>query len=274
MTFQTLGSAANAVLRGLTEGQKKTRKLVVGGSDAGTIMSGDEDRIMRLYLEKRGEAKPEDLSDVLQVQLGSFTEPFNVEWFEKQTGRHVTSRGDWRLSLDYPWMGANLDGMTDDETTVVECKHVSAFAKPEEIRARYFAQVTHYMIVCGVTKSVLSVLYGNHKWEAYEIAYDPLYAEQLIDAERHFWECVKSGTPPVAVTVATPVEAIRRVDMSGSNSWGENADKWLKTRGYAQTFDKAAKELKSLIEPDVAEAFGHGIRATKAKNGAITIREI
>jgi len=32
--------------------------------------------------------------------------------------------------------------------------------------------------------------------------------------------------------------------------------------------------IKSLIEDDVARAFGHGIEAKRSKSGAITIREL
>jgi predicted phage-related endonuclease len=58
--------------------QKALRKDALGGSDANTIMGGDEKKLLRLWREKRGEAEPEDLSDILAVQMGSFTEPFNV----------------------------------------------------------------------------------------------------------------------------------------------------------------------------------------------------
>ena len=39
---------------------------------------------LELWLVKTGRKEPEDLSEILPVQLGSFTEEFNLDWFSKQ----------------------------------------------------------------------------------------------------------------------------------------------------------------------------------------------
>ena len=52
------------------------RRHFIGGSDARIIMGDDQDRLIRLWREKRGEVEPEDLSDNLIVQLGTATEDF------------------------------------------------------------------------------------------------------------------------------------------------------------------------------------------------------
>ena len=51
----------------------------IGGSDMRRIMEGDW---ISLWEEKTGRKKPDDLSDVLPVQLGTFTEQFNINWFQ------------------------------------------------------------------------------------------------------------------------------------------------------------------------------------------------
>ena len=38
------------------------RRYFIGGSDARIIMGDDEDALLRLWREKRGEVEPEDLS--------------------------------------------------------------------------------------------------------------------------------------------------------------------------------------------------------------------
>jgi predicted phage-related endonuclease len=49
-------------------------------------MNDDEPALLRLWREKRGEIDPEDLSDVLMVQLGSVTEDLNRRWYERNSG--------------------------------------------------------------------------------------------------------------------------------------------------------------------------------------------
>ena len=258
---------------GLTTDQKNFRKTVIGGSDANILMSGNDERILRLWKEKRGEEESEDLSDIIQVQLGSFTEPFNRAWFTKTTKRTVSNAGDQMICLDYPFMGCTLDGLTDNKTVLWEAKHVSAFAKEEEVMEKYIPQLTHNMIVCGLSAATLSVIYGNHKFGVYDIVMDKDYASNLIEVETNFWHCVQNNIQPVIIAekYSGPVE--RKADMTGNNAWASGADAFLANKDAAKKFEDAKAALKDLVEPDVAEAFGHGISAKRSKTGSIIIKE-
>jgi predicted phage-related endonuclease len=255
----------------LNDEQKAFRSKVIGGSDVNIIMGGDDDKILHLWKLKRGEVQDEDLSDVLQVQMGVFTEPFNIQWFEKHTGRKVTDNGIQKVHPVHSFMGCTLDGMTDDGETVFEAKHVSAFSNAEEIQDRYMPQLYHNMSVCGVEKAVLSVFYGNHKWEKYDINRDMIYATIVEDAVEKFWACVQSGTPPVAIKSSTPVDAIRRVDMTGNNMWASMARQYMDNLAGKDLCDQAVEQLKKLVAEDVAEAWGHGIKFKRDKRGSLRI---
>src|SRR5277367_2933321 len=65
------------------------RRHFIGGSDARIIMGTDEDALVRLWQEKRGEIEPEDLSGNLIVQLGLVTEDLNRHWYEANTGQVI-----------------------------------------------------------------------------------------------------------------------------------------------------------------------------------------
>ena len=65
------------------------RSHFIGGSDARIIMGGDENALIRLWQQKRGEAEPPDLSGNLVVQLGLVTEGLNRFWFERMSGQRV-----------------------------------------------------------------------------------------------------------------------------------------------------------------------------------------
>ena len=251
--------------------QKAFRRQGIGGSDANIIMGGDPEKILRLWREKRGEIEPEDLLNVLPVQMGVWTEPFNISWFEKQTGKVVGGIGDQHKSSNYPWMLCTLDGTC--ENAVFEAKHVSAFASEDEILSRYFPQLQHNMIVMGLSGAYLSVFFGTLKYRFWEIDAEPIYQDQLIEAERKFWQSVQSGEPPVTVHVPAPIEAVRKVDMGSNNAWTVLAGTWLDNKNSAKLFDAASKELKALVEPDVVEAYGAGIRAKRSKTGSISISE-
>ena len=68
------------------------RRAFIGGSDARIIVGEDENALLRLWCEKRGEAEPKDLSGNLIVQLGVVTEPLNRQWFERNTGDGIGGR--------------------------------------------------------------------------------------------------------------------------------------------------------------------------------------
>ena len=78
---------------GLAAAERDQRRSFIGGSDANIILSGDRDRILQLWREKRGELEPEDLSGTLPVMLGCWTEAFNRQWYERLSGERVSSGG-------------------------------------------------------------------------------------------------------------------------------------------------------------------------------------
>ena len=132
-------------------------------------------KVRDLWLEKRGEKPPADLSDLLPVMLGCWTEPFNRLWFEQLTGRRVSNHGEVRTCGVHKWRRATLDGVIKASGTVWEAKHTSAFAKPDEVLQRYMPQLQHNLAVTGHQQACLSVIFGNHKFEVFEIAADWLY---------------------------------------------------------------------------------------------------
>jgi hypothetical protein len=84
---------------------------------------------------------------------------------------------------------------------------------------------------------------------------------------------VETGDPPHLFDAEPPrarIAAVRVVDMSTSNAWGEFAAIYRRTRDAAVSHEQAKTELKSLIPEDAREAIGHGIRAKRSKSGAIS----
>jgi predicted phage-related endonuclease len=250
------------------------RRSFIGGSDARIIMGADEDALIRLWREKRGEAEPEDLSGNLVVQLGVVTEDLNRLWYERNTDQVIK---DVQRRMRHPvnrWMGATLDGMVEATGAVFESKFMLPWSFSEEAAAeKHMAQVQHNMWTVNSKMAALSIITGGGKWVEIALCADPLYQHLLLTAERKFWRCVETGEPPRLFGVDPPrprIEAVRVVDMSASNSWAEFAGLFRNTRQAFLDHEKSKAELKGLMPEDAKEAFGHGIRAKRSKSGAVS----
>lgn len=250
------------------------RRTYLGGSDARTIMGIDENALLRLWLEKRGEAEPEDLSGNLVVQFGSATEELNRRWFEANTGRRLAHVQRFLRHPRHEWMGATLDGFVDEEAAVYEAKFMLPWNFAEAAAAeKHMAQLQHNMLVTGSRRAYLSVLTGGAKWVLIEVEADPVYQTVLLQVERIFWRCVQSGEAPRPFGMDPPrakVPALRVVDMSTSNAWAEHACVFAQTREAHGRHETAKAELKGLVPEDAKEAHGHGVRAKRTRAGAIT----
>jgi predicted phage-related endonuclease len=157
---------------------------------------------------------------------------------------------------------------------VFEAKFMSPWTFSEEAAAeKHMAQLQHNMWVANLRSAVLSIITGGGKWVEMTIRADPLYQHLLLTAEKKFWRCVMTAEPPSLFNVEPPrprLEAVRIVDMNASNSWAELAAVFRRTRPAYQEHEEARVGLKKLVPEDAKEALGHGLRAKRSKNGAIS----
>src|SRR6186713_2243387 len=230
----------------LTTAHRFDRRDFIGGSDARIMMGDDETALLRLWREKRGEIEPEDLSANLIVLLGTVTEHLNRRWYERNTGQVVT---EVQRQVFHPvkrWMAATLDGMVEGAGAVFEAKFMLPWSFSEEGAAeKHMAQLQHNMWVTAARTAVLSIITGGGKWVEMTIPADPLYQHLLLTAEKKFWRCVETGDPPHLFGVEPPrakIEAVRTVDMSGSNSWAEFAGVFCRTRAAYHDHETAKVE--------------------------------
>jgi predicted phage-related endonuclease len=255
-------------------GVGQSRRHFIGGSDARIVMGTDQESLIRLWREKRGEVEPEDLSGNLIVQLGSATEDLNRHWYEANSGETVV---DVQRRVFHPavkWMAATLDGRIQGSDAVFESKFMLPWSFSEEAAAeKYMPQLQHNMWVVAARTAVLSIITGGGKWVEILAHADPLYQHLIVTAERKFWCCVENGDAPQLFGIDPPkpkIEAIRIVDMSMSNAWTEFATVFTRTRSAHLEHERAKTELKGLMPDDAKEAIGHGIRAKRSKSGAVS----
>lgn len=202
---------------GLSEAQLAERRTRLHAGDAADLMAGD---LRKVYRRVKGLDPDDDLSGEFRVQLGSYTEPFNLAWTMRQTGRPITyysanplMRSIWGfvagedapmprsveivVSKRHPWMACNLDGMTttpEGHRSVIDAKHVARSGEAEILR---YTPAGVWQATCaGTDWWGLSCIVGN-KWEPpifQEV--DPIYQATLIARGRECWGYIEAGIEP------------------------------------------------------------------------------
>ena len=160
------------------------------------IMGSDQSALLRLWREKRGELRPEDLSGNLIVQLGTVTEDLKFRrWYETTTGEVITDIQHRMFHQALPWMAATLDGRVVSSGAVFELKYMLPWSFSEEAAAqKYMPQLQHNMWVVAAKFSRSSrSLPGAENGSRSKTQADPLYQHLIVTAERKFWRCVESG---------------------------------------------------------------------------------
>lgn len=250
----------------------------VGGSDARRIIEGDW---LALYEEKVGIRQPEDLSDVFRVQLGSFTEPFHLDWLEHKLLMKLKGRGSIFTHPDHPWLRAMIDAWWTEHDTFLDTKHSNGRASVRIMSEQYQPQIAHYCLATGRTHGYLSFIAGNEDPVICKIEPSAAYMAELLELEKNFWWHVENEMAPMMEGTAeqfaevnaqaknVKVDGMRFVDMTGNNQWADLARTILDTKDAAELHDKARGDIKLMVEKDVAEAAGHGVTIKKDKRGAL-----
>lgn len=260
----------------LTPEQQRMREGKLTASAVGAFVSGDPEKLMSLWRLMVGdpEHKEPDWQHIWPVRLGEASEAVNLEFYEYRTGRILSRRGEVVTHPRHTWACATLDGFDDGLVGPVDAKHVGGFEKRDVIVARYTAQMFWQMGCTSTQRSALSIIEGAREPVVEPVEWDSGYADALWARAQAFMECVWSLTPPIALPpVEAPVKAEHVIDMTGNNEWAVHAGAFIETGAAAKQFAKADKAIRTLVPPDAAKCFGHGIVATRNKAGALYIRE-
>ena len=235
-------------------------------------MGDDEDALLQLWREKRGEAEPVDCPSL--VQLGAATEEFNRHWYEANTGQIIT---DVQKHVRHPvlgWLGATLDGRVQASEAVFEAKFMLPWSFSEEAAAaKYMPQLQHNMWVVAARSAVLSVITGGGKWVEITTHADPALSAPHFHSRAEVLALCRERRAPYPVrgrATEAPDSSGAYCHMSASNAWAEFAGAFTRTHPAFLEHERAKAELKSLVPEDARQAIGHGVRAKRSKSGAIT----
>jgi len=250
------------------------RKGFIGGSDLYKLQRGDWHDLWEI---KTGRKESEDLSDLFQVQLGTQTEMFNLQWFEKKTG-HIIEQ----LQAEYEmnWQGIPCKGQLDgilDNGDGIECKHTNSRKEMRDMLDAYMGQVQFYMWVSNRHRMHMSVIFGN-QWDTCLVKRDEILMTKYKEMIAEFWEYVRSDTPPPKDKSVKKVDwnhveidGLVARDASKENYFVDTAQEYIHTLETAKKNESLKKELRSMINDNEREVFCDELSIRRDKRGACRI---
>lgn len=188
----------------LTEAQKDARSKGIGGSDIPVILGAVGYKTpVQLWLEKRGKAEPEDISDRINIRMGHKLEPVVVELFEEETGFKCRKQNLPKVHPEHPFMVGNVDRDIVGERAGFEAKAFSPWTRDQwgesgsgDVPLAVTAQCAHYMEIYQYDAWYVGVLLGIHDFRWFKLERNDETIARLIEIEREFWGHVTENTLP------------------------------------------------------------------------------
>lgn len=241
------------------------RKNKIGASDAPIIMGVSPWKsINALWEEKVGLKSPP--SSNFHQERGLSLENAARQYFFLMTGYEIFPKVC--ISKNHDWMIASLDGLSKDESVLVEIKcpgekdHTSALRGV--IPEKYYPQLQHQLEVTGLDKGYYLSFDGQYgKIIIFERDQD--YIDRMIEKEYEFYQCMINFIPP------PKPKSIKDV------RW-ENAALLLRSIKKKQKELIIQEEIIKVSLIDLAkgeEAEAHGLKLTKyVRKGSVEYQMI
>ena len=178
------------------------RKCGIGGSDVAAILGISKwNSAISLWMDKTNQTN-EPVEENEAMQWGTIMEPIIRNHFAEVTGKTVVEVKAMLQHPEYPFMLADVDGLTEDDEgnpAILEIKTASEYKRSEwenDIPSYYQTQVQHYLCVTGVQKAYVAVLIGGNSFKVYEVDADAEIQSMLIAVEKDFWNKVQNMIRP------------------------------------------------------------------------------
>ncbi len=180
------------------------RRKYIGGSDCSIILGYNEYKnVVDLWQEKTGRKEQDDLSNNKAIIRGKESENLLMEHFRINNPEYTVSKLEKSLiSLKYPFMLANLDGVLEHQELgkgILEIKTATCHSYgiyklkwKNEAPIEYYLQVQHYLTVTGWDYAILyadiKLAFADNKHEIrqYLIKRDETDIAEIIKKEIEF----------------------------------------------------------------------------------------
>lgn len=234
------------------------RKNYIMASDAPVIMNGLHFKKTPYKLWKEKLNLGEEQKDNKYMRYGRETEPIARKAYEDYTGNIV--KPDVVFHNDIKFMGASLDGLTENGDMAVEVKCTGprdhATAQSGKVPEKYKAQVQHQM-ACLRHRCLHYYSFRDNEGILLEVERDQEYIEEMYKKHRKFWEQVINLTPP-------DLSSHDYEDQQECVMWEQNSILW---RAIEKEEDIVAEKKLKCRETFIRlsgdhNSIGHGVRAS------------
>jgi hypothetical protein len=254
------------------------RKGFIGGSDCVKIMQGNW---LELWQIKTGRVEPEDLSRNIAVQMGVYTEDFNLGWFANEYDCTLTGfQKSFEETIGSVPVKGTVDAMVGDsiEDSIVEAKHTNAYNTLDKVIEYYMPQLQLYIHLAKANGAHISVIFGNNKWESAYVSRNEEYFNSMWAVVSDFWGYVLRDEEPVGndQPIQLSIDKVSVDNMVKRNATSDNqfvdaAITYVENEAAAKTFESAKKQIKDMVGDNEREVYCDQLTAKRDKRGAIRI---
>lgn len=189
----------------------------IGGSDTSAILGLNPYKTnQELWMEKKGQISPVDISDKPYVKYGNDAEPLLRALFALDYPEYKVEYYDNNMIINkkYPWAHASLDGELidpDGRRGILEIKTTNILQSMQwekwdnRIPDNYYIQVLHYLLVTEYDFVVLKAQLKRVRdgevrltTKHYHIEREEVLSDikMLKEEEEVFWHSLQSGQEP------------------------------------------------------------------------------
>lgn len=254
----------------ITEQQRIDRRLGIGGSDV-RIIFGESKKFytpLDLYLEKLGMFAGDFVEEEnVPAELGNILEPYVAAKYEKRSGTILAQKDaiETKIDAQYPFMRANIDGITHDggifeaKTTSIMCRKNWGEPGTSQIPDSHLMQVAYYTSIYDAPYADICVLFmGSPHYEIYRYERDLVVETTIRTAVKNFWENhVLKKIPPEASTFGDLLNLYPRLDPEScvnlDDSVEEDWDQFIHINEQIKVLEEEKEKRKFAVAKFIGE---------------------
>ncbi|HAV5331361.1 YqaJ viral recombinase family protein [Acinetobacter baumannii] len=274
----------------------EVRKQGIGSSDAATACGlNPYMSMLELWMIKTGRMQQnieDESAGYAPLYWGKQLEPLVAEYYSMHTN-HKVRRVNAVLQHpdeDKHFMLANLDYAVvgSDEVQILECKTVGEYGAKlwrDGVPLYVLCQVQHQLAVTGKQAAHICALICGHETKIYKVTRNETVIQHIINAERHFWQCVESGIPPSVDASDSAAKALQQLypeqipltveDLSQNEQanylFNQLLEERHKVEQHQQYFDELKHQLQMLMKDAERAVFTGGSVTWKKSQDSISL---